>query len=61
MATFIAFTEGKNELMNNGLPTTCYFLLSTRGVGAGTQHAAGDTLAGDALFREPWMLSFVTV
>jgi len=46
MATFIMFTEGKNELLNNGLPTTCYFLLSTRGVGAGTQHAASDTLAG---------------
>ena len=46
MATFIMFTEGKNELLNNGLPSTCYFLLSTHGVGAGTQHAAGDTLGG---------------
>lgn len=46
MATFLMFTEGKNELLNNGLPSTCYFLLSTKGVGAGTAHAAGDTLAG---------------
>lgn len=40
------FTAGKNELLNNGLPSTCYFLLSTHGVGAGTLHAAGDTLGG---------------
>src|SRR3954468_22270761 len=46
MSTFIMFTEGKNELLNNGLPSTCYFLLSTHGVGAGTTHAASDTLAG---------------
>jgi len=46
MATFIAFNEGKKELANNGLPGTCYFLLSTRGVGAGTAHSASDTLAG---------------
>lgn len=46
MATFIAFNEGKTELVNNGLPSTCYFLLSTRGVGGGTTHSATDTLAG---------------
>lgn len=46
MATFIAFNEGKTEVINNGLPATCRFLLSTRGVGAGTLHAATDTLAG---------------
>ena len=45
MANFIAFNEGKTELINNGLPATCRFLLSTRGVAAGTQHAAGNTLA----------------
>lgn len=46
MATYIAFNEGKSYLGNNGLPATCYFLLSTRGVQAGTQHTAADTLAG---------------
>lgn len=46
MANFIAFNEGKTELANNGLPATCRFLLSSRGVAAGTQHAAGDTLGG---------------
>lgn len=46
MADFIAFNEGKTELANNGLPATCYFLLSTKPCsGAGT-HAAGDTLSG---------------
>lgn len=45
MADFIAFNEGRSELANNGLPTTCYFLLSSRGVDAGTAHAAGNTLA----------------
>lgn len=46
MADFLAFTEGKNELANNGLPSTCYFLLSTKPCsGAGT-HVAGDTLVG---------------
>ncbi len=46
MADFIAFSEGKTELANNGLPSTCYFLLSTKPCsGAGT-HVVGDTLAG---------------
>ena len=46
MADFLMFTEGKNELLASGLPATCYFLLSSRGVDAGTTHAAGNTLAG---------------
>lgn len=49
MADFLAFNEGKSELANNGLPTTCYFLLSTKGVDAGTAHTAGETLAGATL------------
>jgi hypothetical protein len=44
MADFIAFNEGKTELASNGLPTTCYFLLSTKGVDAGTAHTATETL-----------------
>jgi hypothetical protein len=49
MADFIAFTEGKNELMNNGLPTTCYFLLSTKSVDGTSAHTAGETLAAATL------------
>jgi hypothetical protein len=45
MADFLAFTEGRNEIAANGLPSTCYFLLSTKGVDAGTAHTAGETLA----------------
>jgi hypothetical protein len=45
MADFIAFNEGKTEMASNGLPATCYFLLSTKGVDAGTAHTAGETLA----------------
>ena len=45
MADFLMFTEGRNELASNGLPATCYFLLSTKGVDAGTAHTAGETLA----------------
>lgn len=46
MADFISFNEGRKELANNGLPATCYFLLSTKpcsGVGA---HVVTDTLVG---------------
>lgn len=32
MADFVATTEGKNELANNGLPSTCSFRLSTKTV-----------------------------
>lgn len=45
MADFIMFTAGKNELLNNGLPATCYFLLSSQQIAAGGLEAA-DTLAG---------------
>jgi hypothetical protein len=45
MADFIAFNEGRNEVGSNGLPATCYFFLSTKGVDAGTAHTAGETLA----------------
>jgi hypothetical protein len=42
---FIDFTEGQNYLLThgNGLPATCYFLLSTNAVASFT---AGSTLAG---------------
>lgn len=43
MADFISFNEGRKELVNNGLPATCYFLLSTRDCAT---HAVTDTLAG---------------
>lgn len=52
MATdFIAFQEGENYLLThaNGLPATCYFLLSTsscNGAGGSTQLSATSTLAG---------------
>ena len=49
MADFLSFTEGKNELMSNGLPSTCYFLLSTKSVDATSAHTAGETLAGATL------------
>lgn len=43
------FTEGRTELANNGLPATCYFLLSTKSVDATSAHTAGETLAGGTL------------
>ena len=43
MADFLSFNEGRKELANNGLPATCYFLLSTK---ACATHVAADTLAG---------------
>lgn len=43
MADFIAFNQGKTELASNGLPSTCYFLLSTKDCNT---HLAADTLAG---------------
>ncbi len=46
MADFLAFNEGKTELANNGLPSTCYFLLSTKPCSGTGAHAASDTLAG---------------
>jgi hypothetical protein len=43
LADFIAFTEGDNYVLQNGLPSTCYFLLSTTAVSGFT---AASTLAG---------------
>ena len=45
MADFLMFTEGKTELANNGLPSTCYFILSTKSVDGTSAHTAGETLA----------------
>jgi hypothetical protein len=49
VADFIAFTEGRSELANNGLPATCYFLLSTKSVDGTSAHTANETLAGGTL------------
>jgi hypothetical protein len=49
MADFLIFTEGKNELLSNGLPSTCYFLLSTKSVDGTSAFTAGNTLAGATL------------
>jgi hypothetical protein len=49
MADFLVFTEGRTELANNGLPATCYFLLSTKSVDGTSAHTAGETLAGATL------------
>jgi hypothetical protein len=43
VADFLSFNEGRKELANNGLPATCYFLLSTRDCNT---HTVTDTLAG---------------
>ncbi len=49
MADFLMFTEGKNELGTNGLPSTCYFLLSSKSVGATSAFTGAETLAGATL------------
>jgi hypothetical protein len=46
MADFISFDEGANELLDNGCPSTCYFLLSTKPCSGSGTHVVGDTLAG---------------
>lgn len=46
MADFISFNEGRKELANNGLPATCYFLLSTKPCSGTGTLAVTDTLAG---------------
>jgi hypothetical protein len=46
LADFIAFTEGLDEFAANGLPATCYFLLSTKSVDATNPFAANNTLSG---------------
>jgi hypothetical protein len=43
VADFISFNEGRKEIANNGLPSTCYFLLSTKDCAT---HAVTDTLGG---------------
>jgi hypothetical protein len=43
LADFLSFNEGRKEFANNGLPATCYFLLSTKDCAT---HVVGDTLAG---------------
>lgn len=48
MADTLFFTEGLNELLSNGLPSTVYFALSTKSVDATSAHTAGETLAGAA-------------
>lgn len=40
---FISFNEGRKEVANNGLPSTCYFLLSTKDAGT---FLVTDTLVG---------------
>lgn len=43
IADFISYNEGRKELGNNGLPATCYFLLSTKDC---STHLVTDTLSG---------------
>jgi hypothetical protein len=45
LADYITFNEGKSEMANNGLPSTCFFLLSTKSVDGTSPHTAGETLA----------------
>lgn len=45
MPDFLAFAEGKDELAANGLPATCYFLLSSKSVGATNPFTGNETLA----------------
>jgi hypothetical protein len=42
------FTAGKNYLLAGGLPTTCYFDLSTKSVDSTSPFAAGDVMASGA-------------
>lgn len=48
MADTLWFTEGLNEILSNGLPSTVYFALSSKSVDATSAHTAGETLAGAA-------------
>jgi hypothetical protein len=43
MADYLNFNEGRKEILNNGLPATCHFLLSTKDCNT---HVVTDTLAG---------------
>ena len=49
MADFLVFDEGARELLNNGLPATCYFLLSSKSVAATSPFNGTETLAGATL------------
>lgn len=51
MSDTIWFTEGLDEVLQNGLPSTVYFALSTKSVDGTSAHTAGETLAG-ATFGE---------
>ena len=42
MADFVTFDEGRTSLLSDGLPSTCYFLLSTKDADT---HTVGETLA----------------
>jgi hypothetical protein len=44
VADFIVFDEGANELLDSGTPATVHFLLSTKGVDAGTAFTEADEL-----------------
>lgn len=46
MANTIMFDEGMQLLSRLGLPSTCYFALSTKSVDATTPFSVTDTLAG---------------
>lgn len=46
MADFLAFNEGKADLINSGLPSTCTFDLSSKPCSGTGAHAASDTYAG---------------
>lgn len=46
MADFIAFNEGKTDLINNGLPSTCTFDLSTKPCSGSGSFTASDTYGG---------------
>jgi len=45
VADTIVFNEGKTKLAANGLPATCYFLLSSKSVDATSPFVLADTLA----------------
>jgi hypothetical protein len=46
MAEFIIFDEGKSRMGDDGLPATCYFLLSTKSVDGTNPFTEADTLVG---------------
>jgi hypothetical protein len=47
MATdFISFNEGEDSILSSGMPSTCYFLLSTKSCSGTSPFSSTDTLAG---------------